>query len=73
MSKQQLPNVANDRRPMLTVTEVAAYLQVPEATVYRWNTRGTGPRPWKVGRHVRYRWDDIDAWVENGNRPHRVI
>jgi excisionase family DNA binding protein len=57
---------------MLTVEDLAAYLQVPENTVYRWNTRGTGPRPRHVGRHVRYHWRDVEEWVQNGNSPHRV-
>lgn len=57
---------------MLTVDELVAYLQVPKETVYRWNTRGTGPRPIRVGRHVRYRWADVEQWLENGNPPHRV-
>ena len=59
--------------PLMTVDDLATYLQVPVQTVYRWNTRGTGPRPLRVGRHVRYRLSDVDAWVENGNPPHRVI
>lgn len=57
---------------MLTVEELAAYLQVPENTVYRWNTRGTGPRRRRVGRHVRYDWKDVEEWVQNGNPPHQV-
>jgi predicted DNA-binding transcriptional regulator AlpA len=54
------------RRPMATIEEVAEFFQVPIQTVYRWNTRGTGPRPVHVGRFVRYAWDEIDRWVEAG-------
>ncbi len=37
---------------------------MPLATVYRWRTRGGGPRGVKVGRHVRYRDADVEAWLE---------
>lgn len=44
--------------------EVADYVGVPVATVYRWNTNGTGPRRYRVGKHVRYRLSDVDTWLE---------
>lgn len=43
---------------------VAAYLDVPIATVRKWRYEGTGPRGIKVGRLVRYRREDVDAWLE---------
>lgn len=52
------------RRPMATPEQVAEYLQVPLNTVYDWRRRRTGPKASKVGVHLRYRWEDIDAWVE---------
>ncbi|MGS2640248.1 helix-turn-helix transcriptional regulator [Streptosporangium sp. G12] len=44
--------------------EVAAYLQVPEKTLTQWRYLGTGPRWSKVGRHIRYRWSDIEKWLD---------
>lgn len=35
---------------------------VPLRTVYDWNTKGTGPRYMKIGRHVRYKLADVVAW-----------
>lgn len=49
---------------LLTVDELAAYLDVPVWTIYAWNTRGTGPKRSKIGRHVRYRLRDVDLWLE---------
>lgn len=43
---------------------LAALLALPVATVYGWRTKGVGPRGIKVGRHVRYRRSDVDAWLE---------
>ena len=50
--------------PMLTPQQLAAFLTVPVATVYRWNSEGTGPRRVRVGKHVRFRRADVDAWIE---------
>lgn len=48
---------------LLTVAELAERLQVPVATIYRWNYRGEGPRRIQVGKHVRYRPEDVDSWL----------
>jgi excisionase family DNA binding protein len=48
---------------LLSVEELATYLGVPVATVYGWNSRGIGPKRLRIGRHVRYRQADVDAWV----------
>lgn len=50
---------------LLTVTEVADYLQIPVQTLYLWHHKGTGPSAAKVGRHLRYRQADLDAWVQS--------
>lgn len=46
----------------LTITDLAEREGVPPATIYQWNSRGTGPRFMKIGRHVRYRLADVIAW-----------
>lgn len=49
------------RRPLATPDELAAYLGVSKATIYQWSSRG-GPFPlFRVGRHLRARWSDVDA------------
>lgn len=60
-----LPVLVDVRKPLATITELAEYLGVPVHTVYSWNAKGTGPKPLKVGRHVRYHWEDIDKWLES--------
>ena len=51
------------RGPLASPQEVAAYLGVPVKTLYQWKYRGIGPNVHKVGRHLRYRWSEVDAWV----------
>ncbi|MGY2079712.1 helix-turn-helix transcriptional regulator [Modestobacter sp. SYSU DS0657] len=49
---------------LMTVDSVATYLGVPVATVYAWNSRGLGPKRYRLGKHVRYRRADVDTWVD---------
>nr|WP_042370267.1 helix-turn-helix domain-containing protein [Streptacidiphilus neutrinimicus] len=55
----------SDRRPLLSAEELAGFLQVPLSTVYVWNHRRQGPPAHKVGRHLRYRWAEVEAWLED--------
>lgn len=52
------------RQPLLHVEDVAEYYGVPVATLYQWRHRGIGPKSAKIGRHVRYRVEDVDAYFE---------
>ncbi|WP_438488360.1 helix-turn-helix domain-containing protein [Streptomyces sp. S186] len=51
------------RAPLATPEEVAVYLGVPVKTLYQWRHRRIGPNVLKVGRHLRYRWQEVDAWL----------
>lgn len=55
---------AADEAPLLTPQEVADFLAVPVLTLQTWRGRGTGPRSYRVGRHVRYRREDVESWLE---------
>lgn len=54
--------MAMDER-LLTVAELAQYLGVPVGTLYQWRYRREGPPGFRVGRHVRYRRNDVEMWV----------
>jgi predicted DNA-binding transcriptional regulator AlpA len=56
--------MSDDRRPLATRTELAEYLQKPVHTLDQWRWRGRGPKAIKVGRTIRYRWSDVDAWLD---------
>jgi predicted DNA-binding transcriptional regulator AlpA len=36
---------------------------LPTATIYSWRHRGIGPRAHRLGRHLRYRLADVEAWL----------
>lgn len=48
---------------LLTPRELAVYLDVPLTTLYAWRYRGEGPAGFRVGKHLRYRWSDIEHWI----------
>ena len=52
---------------LLGIPEASALLGIPESTL-RWyrmesRTKPTGPKSFKVGRRVRYRREDLEAWL----------
>lgn len=53
-----------DTRPLASRSEVAAYLGLPVATLSQWAHRGAGPRYKIIGRHSKYAWPDVEAWLE---------
>jgi excisionase family DNA binding protein len=60
------PGAGDPRRDiedLLTLREVAHLLRVPEATLRYWRHRHTGPDSYKIGRHIRYQRNDVQAWV----------
>jgi hypothetical protein len=57
-----------EKRPLASPREVAAYLgggehEITEDTLKDWRYKHTGPKYSRVGKHVRYNWDDVDAWL----------
>jgi predicted DNA-binding transcriptional regulator AlpA len=56
------------RIPLLSPIELASYLGLPVATIYRWRTYGEGPLGIEVGQHVHYRLEDVDRWLDEKRR-----
>ena len=50
---------------LLTVEDLAEYLSVPVATLYAWRYHRQGPPGFRVGRHIRYRWADVEKWIND--------
>jgi excisionase family DNA binding protein len=66
-SRRPLENAGDE---MLTLAEACRLLRVPEGTLRYWRHLGTGPRSFKIGRHVRYWRTDVVLWLaEQTNRP----
>lgn len=48
---------------LLSVQDLADYLDVPVATIYTWRHHGDGPPGFRVGRHLRFRTSDVAHWI----------
>ncbi len=48
-----------------TPEEVSEFHRVPVPTLYQWRHKGIGPKSRRVGRHLRYKPDDVRAWFED--------
>lgn len=57
-------------RELLSAVDVSNELQIPTATLSTWRTRGGGPAFVKLGRAVRYRRADLEAWISANSKAH---
>ncbi|HJQ07289.1 MAG TPA: helix-turn-helix domain-containing protein [Nocardioides sp.] len=48
---------------ILTLSELADRLHVPTQTLYDLRSQGRGPHGFRVGRELRFRASEIDAWL----------
>lgn len=59
------PGTSFPDKPFFSPRELSKYLDIPYATLAAWRCRGEGGPPWhRFGRHVRYRHDDVLAWID---------
>jgi excisionase family DNA binding protein len=54
----------NEQDPLLIPAEVAEMLHIPTKTLYQWRYDGNGPPSHKIGRHLRYRRREVEAWID---------
>ncbi|MCP4968171.1 MAG: helix-turn-helix domain-containing protein [bacterium] len=54
---------------LVTIQELANSLGVPVATIYTWRYQHQGPPGFRVGKHLRFRWSDIDSWIAQQREP----
>ncbi len=45
------------------IEQLASEIGIPVRTIYAWRTRSLGPRGATFGRHVRFKREDVDAWI----------
>ena len=64
MTSPMRPGSRETPARLLSIPELAKYLGVPIATIYRWRYTQEGPVGYRVGRHVRYRLTDVERWLE---------
>ncbi|MUN61586.1 helix-turn-helix domain-containing protein [Kocuria sediminis] len=50
---------------LLSMQDLSDRYGVPLQTVRRWRTTNYGPAGFAVGRYVRYRLADVEAWEQS--------
>ena len=49
---------------LMSIDQVAEYLQMSTKTLYGWRCRKYGPPSYRLGNKVRYRPEEVRAWVD---------
>ena len=49
--------------PVVTLSQLATQLGVSVQTLYDLRSQGRGPRGFRVGRELRFRVSEVDAWL----------
>jgi predicted DNA-binding transcriptional regulator AlpA len=52
-----------DRQELLREKQVSKWINASTAALRRWRREGKGPKFVKLGRLVRYRVEDVEAWI----------
>lgn len=53
----------NEPDELVTTAEAAAFLRTPAQTVRYWRSKNTGPKSFRLPRHVVYWRSDVLAWL----------
>lgn len=61
MGPEQFTQLGPDE--FLTVGELSELLEITVWTAYQWNSVGSGPAYYRIGRYVRYRKTDVEDWL----------
>lgn len=49
---------------LLTNEQAANYIGFQPSTLNHWRCSGRGPRFLRLGRYIRYRTEDLEAWLD---------
>lgn len=58
--------MGDQKRPLLTIEDVSRYVGLPVSTIYsqRHQRVGVGALAIRLGKHLRWRPEDIDEWLD---------
>ena len=49
--------------PLLTIEDLSIFFGMAVGTIYNWVSKGYGPTPCRIGGKLRWRLEDVTAWV----------
>lgn len=53
---------------LIDTSGAAAMCGLRASTLHRWRIQGVGPEFLKLGAAIRYRVEDVEAWIESRRR-----
>jgi predicted DNA-binding transcriptional regulator AlpA len=65
MEFQQMATISNPLQELLNERDVARITGLSVASIRRWRLLRQGPKFLKIGAAVRYKPEDISAWLES--------
>ncbi|MDJ0337059.1 helix-turn-helix domain-containing protein [Cryobacterium sp. PH31-O1] len=54
---------SSDFESVLSISDLAARLGVPIQTIYDLRHHGRGPHGFRIGREVKFRASEVEAWL----------
>jgi predicted DNA-binding transcriptional regulator AlpA len=51
--------------PMESLDWLSDLIRIPPRSIYNWRLRGEGPPAYRVGRHLRFRPSEVEAWLDS--------
>jgi len=58
------PSALSPVERVISLSELCAHLHVTAQTIYDLRSQGRGPRGFRVGRELRFRISEVEAWLE---------
>jgi excisionase family DNA binding protein len=49
---------------LLSLRELAEYLGISPSSIHYWRAQGRGPRGFRIGKQLRFKTADVDAWLQ---------
>jgi predicted DNA-binding transcriptional regulator AlpA len=65
--------MSNTENTILTDKDLCRYLKKSESWARQSRMKGDGPPFYKIGRSVRYRLSDVEAWLAERVRTNTII
>jgi len=53
-----------DVEPLITLEQTATNLGIATQTLYDWRKHGRGPKGYRIGGRIQFRWSEVEAWLQ---------
>ncbi len=57
----------------MSARDTAERLGTPLQTFYDWRKHGRGPKGYRLGGRVLFRWSEVEAWLQQQREPDRHL